>query len=174
MDKKYVLIDETITVNNKTLYRIKAIKDFNDVKAGDLGGFIEKEENLSHYYNSWVYGNAKVFDNAEAFDNAWVYGNAEAFDNAEVFSNAQVFGNAKVFEDAVIRLKNDYICFECVGSRNDFLTAFKTKDGYLIKVGCFVGTLEEFIKKVKEKHGETKIAREYLAIAKVIEIRFEE
>ena len=40
MDKKYVLTDETITVNNKTLYRIKAIKDFNDVKAGDLGGFI--------------------------------------------------------------------------------------------------------------------------------------
>lgn len=150
MDKKYVLTDETITVNNKTLYRIKAIKDFNDVKVGDLGGFIEKEENLSHYYNSWVYG------------------------NAEVYGNAKVFGNAEIFDFAVIRLKNDYICFECVGSRNDFLTAFKTKDGYLIKVGCFVGTLEEFIKKVKEKHGETKIAREYLAIAKVIEIRFEE
>ena len=156
MNKKYVLTDETITVNNKTLYRIKAIKDFNYVKAGDLGGFIEKEENLSHYYNAWVYGNAKVFEDAKVFD------------------DAQVFGNAKVFEDAVIRLKNDYICFECVGSRNDFLTAFKTKDGYLIKVGCFVGTLEEFIKKVKEKHKENKIAREYLAIAKVIKIRFEE
>ncbi|MBB4077294.1 hypothetical protein GGR08_001625, partial [Bartonella fuyuanensis] len=31
----------------------QALKDFDDIKAGDLGGFIEKEVNLSHDGNCW-------------------------------------------------------------------------------------------------------------------------
>ncbi|EJF81205.1 hypothetical protein MCQ_00483, partial [Candidatus Bartonella washoeensis Sb944nv] len=41
--KKYEFTDETIEVNGRTLYRIRALKDFWQVKAGDLGGFIEHE-----------------------------------------------------------------------------------------------------------------------------------
>ena len=37
-DKKYVLTDETIEFYGTILYRIKAMKDFGDVKKGDLGG----------------------------------------------------------------------------------------------------------------------------------------
>ena len=40
------------------MYRIKSLIDFEDVKAGDLGGYVEKEENLSQSGNAWVYGNA--------------------------------------------------------------------------------------------------------------------
>lgn len=47
MERKYELTNETIFFNGLTLYRIRAIKDFSDVKAGDLGGWIEKEVNLS-------------------------------------------------------------------------------------------------------------------------------
>ena len=64
MEKKYKLTDETIEVNGKTLYRIKALKDFSNVKRGDKGGFVEKEENLSHLGDAWVYNNTKVLDNA--------------------------------------------------------------------------------------------------------------
>ena len=41
--------DLTIKVCEKTLYRIEATKDIErfGVKAGDLGGYIEKEDNLS-------------------------------------------------------------------------------------------------------------------------------
>jgi hypothetical protein len=42
-DKKYGLTGETIEVDGHILYRIQALKDFGDVKKGDLGGFIEKE-----------------------------------------------------------------------------------------------------------------------------------
>ena len=55
MQKKYELTDETINIGNVTLHRIRAVRDFGDVKAGDLGGFIEKEENLSHEGDCWVY-----------------------------------------------------------------------------------------------------------------------
>ena len=44
MEKKYRLTDDTINVDGRTLYRIEALKDFNNVKKGDKGGFVEKEE----------------------------------------------------------------------------------------------------------------------------------
>lgn len=40
-------------------------------------------------------------------------------------------------------------------------TFFRTKDGGVSVVcGCFHGTLQEFIDKVKETHGESKMAKD--------------
>ena len=58
--KKYKLTNETIKIDGITLYRIRAIKSFSNVKAGDFGGWVEKEENLSQMGDAWVYSNAKV------------------------------------------------------------------------------------------------------------------
>ena len=63
--KKYKLTDETTDVLGITLHRVKALKDFDDVKKGELGGYVESERNLSQAGNCWVYGNAKVCDNAK-------------------------------------------------------------------------------------------------------------
>ena len=69
--KKYELTGETINVFGKTLHRIRATRDFSNVHAGDLGGFIEDERNLSHDENAWVGGNALVKGYA------WVDGNPQ-------------------------------------------------------------------------------------------------
>ena len=82
------------------LYRIRALKDFGDVKVGDLGGFIKKESNLSQEGNAWVYDNARVFGNAQVFDNAQVSGDARVYENAQVSVDARVYGNAWVSGDA--------------------------------------------------------------------------
>lgn len=100
------------------LSRIRALRDFGNVMAGDLGGWVEDESNLSQEGTSWVsgnarvsgnagvYGDAHVYGNAWVFDNAWVSGDAEVSDNAWVFDNAHVsgdacvFGNARVYGDA--------------------------------------------------------------------------
>ena len=66
--KKYELTEETVTVYGKTLYRIRAVRDFGSVKTGEFGGYIEKEENLSHFGDAWVYGDAWVSGNAEVFN----------------------------------------------------------------------------------------------------------
>lgn len=64
-EKKYELTSESITLPDGTqLCRIKALRDFADVKAGDLGGFVEKESNLSHVGGAWVYGDARVCGSA--------------------------------------------------------------------------------------------------------------
>ena len=61
MDKKYILLEnDTITHNDRTLYRIQAIRDFSNVKTGDLGVYVEKEENLSHGGSCWVFDNAQL------------------------------------------------------------------------------------------------------------------
>ena len=62
--KKYEFTGETINFMGRTLHRIKACRDFGSAKAGDIGGFIEKEENLSHCGNAWVFEDAKVFEDA--------------------------------------------------------------------------------------------------------------
>ncbi len=74
MEKKYELLtNDTIKIDGHTLYRIRALKDFNSVKKGDLGGYIEKESNLSHDGNYWVGENARAFGNAQVFDYSMVF-----------------------------------------------------------------------------------------------------
>ena len=47
--KKFELTSEFITnIFGTKLFRIKALIEFGNVKAGELGGFVEKEENLNH------------------------------------------------------------------------------------------------------------------------------
>lgn len=105
--KKFELTTEFITnAFGKKLFRIKALVEFGDVKAGELGGYVEKEENVSQDGNAWVsgdarvYGNAWVHGNAKVYDDAWVSDNAKVFDNAEVYGNARVSGDARVYGDA--------------------------------------------------------------------------
>ena len=60
MNRKYEFTGETRNWVGRTLHRIRAVRDFGDVKAGDLGGWIETESNLSNDGNAWVYGDARV------------------------------------------------------------------------------------------------------------------
>src|SRR5260364_80365 len=71
MSGKYELLKEDcIEYDGRTLYRIRALRDFRSIKQGDLGGYIEKEENLSHEGEAWVFDNARVSDNAWVSDDA--------------------------------------------------------------------------------------------------------
>ena len=58
--KKYRFTGETMEYNGIILHRIQALVDFLEVKAGDLGGWIEKEENLSQEGECWVYDESKA------------------------------------------------------------------------------------------------------------------
>ena len=74
MNKYEMLQDDKIEIEGHTHYRIKALKDFGNVKAGDIGGYIEKEENLSQEGTCWVYDSARVYGNARVYENGCVYG----------------------------------------------------------------------------------------------------
>ena len=100
--KKYKFTDETLCVGDTILHRIVSLRNFNDVKKGQLGGFIESEENLSHDGNCWVYYNAKVKDSARISGNAEIKGDAHVFENAEVGGHAIVTDNARLYGFAFV------------------------------------------------------------------------
>ena len=138
MNKKYKLLeDETIEVFGKTLFRIQALVDIgDDVKPGDKGGYIEKEENLSHNGNAWVYDKACVYDKARIYGEARIYGAYSMF----TVSN--------------------------IGSVQRTTTFFVCADRLIrVSCGCFFGDLDAFRAKVRETHKDTKHAQAYLAAA---------
>ena len=181
--KKYKLTEETININDRTLYRIESLKDFSNVKKGDKGGFVEKESNLSHYGDCWicdnakVYGNAIICDNARVYNNAEIYGNAEVYgdalicgdtlvyDNARICGNAVVYGKARICRDAIITSNSDYIVFKNWWSSGRYFTW--TKSNNMWKVGCFYGTGEQLIEKAYKD--SEKSGREYEKIVRYTE-----
>ena len=92
---KYELTKETVPWMGRTLYRIRATASFGIVIKGELGGFIESDKNLSIAGDAWVYGNARVWGDAQVYGNAWVYENAQVWGDAQVCGNTQVWGNAQ-------------------------------------------------------------------------------
>jgi UDP-3-O-[3-hydroxymyristoyl] glucosamine N-acyltransferase len=109
VEKKYELLaNEVVAVRGQRVYRVRALRDFGDVKVGQLGGYIKSEANLSHEGNAWVGDDAKVFDRAVVFgdaqvaDEALVFGDARVGDQALVYKFAQVYGRARIYCDAQV------------------------------------------------------------------------
>ena len=102
--KKYRL-DETDRIDfyDHTLYRIIALKDFSDVKAGDKGGYVESEDNLSHDGDAWIYDKAHVAGNAKVRDNAQVSGDTEIHGYTQIAGNARVSGYGELNVDDTIK-----------------------------------------------------------------------
>ena len=103
MEQKYKLnLDCSLRVGEKTLYAIEAVRDFGDVRAGDLGGFVEDENNLSHEGECWIYDAAMVYGKGRVNRNGKVKENAQVCDYATVSDDAVVSGQAEIRQRAVI------------------------------------------------------------------------
>ena len=155
--KKFELTTETkINIFGKKLFRIKALISFGLISAGDIGGWIENEENLSQFGNAWVFGNAEVSGDALVSGDACVRG------NTEISGDAWVSGNA------------DYTTIHGFGTRFRTTTFFRCKDKEIkVICGCFFGTISEFRDQVKRTR-KGKVAEEYLMIADLMEKHFKE
>ncbi len=90
--------------DKRALYRIQALVDIpaHGVKAGDLGGYVERERSLSHDGDSWVGGDARVFSQARVRDNALVDGHARVAYRAVVEDNAHVGGHSTISQWASV------------------------------------------------------------------------
>lgn len=106
--KKFELTEETKNFYGRKLYRIRALKDFGNVKAGDLGGWVEREANLSQYGECWVYnwaiacGESHISGAATVEWNAVVSEQASISGHAKVCMNAHVYGHAHVMDNAIV------------------------------------------------------------------------
>ena len=150
--KKYEFTGETLELSSmETLHRIRAIIDIPNagVNAGDIGGWIESDSNLSHSGNAWVSGDAKVSDHASVSDNAQICG------RMVVLGETQIGGNAHIKSD------KDFITIGPIGSRNGFVTFHKSEsEDIYVECGCFSGTMDEFLTTVNKTHGNNRFGRE--------------
>lgn len=87
-NKKYELLPAVY--NGNKCFQIRAIKDFGEVRKGDLGGYIGSEENLSASGNCWI------FDKASVFDKSIVSGDAQVKNFAEVRGKSIISGKCVV------------------------------------------------------------------------------
>jgi hypothetical protein len=62
--KKFKLTKTFKIENGVKLFQVQSLKDFSNIKKGELGGWVEKEKNLSQEGNCWIYDNARIYDNA--------------------------------------------------------------------------------------------------------------
>ena len=130
---KYKLTDETKEVFGITLHRIVCVTAFASVSVGDVGGWVESENNLSQEGDAWVSGNAWVSGDARVSGDAWVYG------------NARVSGDARVYGNAWVEKSSDYAVYKNTWSSMRYFTWTRSNDKWA--VGCFYGTGEELITK---------------------------
>lgn len=106
MTQKFCLTSERKEIHGRNLYRIKALMTFSDVKIGDLGGWVEREDNLSQDGLCWVYDQAcvnhmaRISKNAQVRDQAHVGDHAIITDNSTVREKAIVGGYAVTMDNS--------------------------------------------------------------------------
>lgn len=160
MEKKYELTDEVIRETGGDgfpafLYRIKALRDFEcngaQIHTGDLGGYVESEDNLSHEGSCWVFDDAKVYDSAKVYGDACISASAEVSAYAEVYGKAivsdyavvsgltKVYDSAKIFEMGYVIGHSDVseeVCVSGTSTVSDSIvsdSAYITGDSYIRK-----------------------------------------
>ena len=138
----------------------------------DIKGFEKNEE-------GWImcpagdYTEIKSFPEGCSFGEWCHFGEECRFGKRCSFGENCRFGAECRFEGGHIAAPGyPMLTFGGFGSANRTTYAFNCKDGIVIRCGCFSGSLEEFREKVRERHGNTPFAFEYLAVADLIERRF--
>lgn len=168
---KYELIE-----GNNGFRRVKALKDFGDVKEGVIGGEICSEFNLSQEGNCWVYPDAIVLGNSMIAGNAKIRGGARVYGglyeattikgNADIRAGSTVDDGAFISGDTVVQ--NAWIGrYAELHSTNDYLnvgdvTAYK-KANSIVLCGegeiepLSVSTLNTEVKDLIEEYFSTEI-----------------
>lgn len=151
--KYKILHNNILQKDDIKLYRIQALKSFLDVKEGDIGGFVQCENNLSQFGNCWVY------------DDAQVSGYAVVYNDAIVKGCARVMGYSKVLWKSVVQ---DYSLVQ----GHSLVTGYAHVTAHSVICGCFTGSLNEFKSRVHETHYGTVYEKEYNALIDLIKIHF--
>lgn len=107
IDSKYEITDIVGYRFKKKVYRIRALKDFGDVKKGDLGGFVSSYDNLSQEDNCWIYDDAAVMDNAILEDNSSIHNmvimchDSIVCHNSKISKSCRIYGSTKITNSTI-------------------------------------------------------------------------
>lgn len=106
---KSCISDGEMSIVEIKLYRIQALKTFTKpggynpvVHVGELGGYVESEDNLSQQGSCWIFDKARVKDGGKVLDDAIVYDKCLVSKNSIVRGRSVVGGHCFVTNQSVI------------------------------------------------------------------------
>mgnify|MGYP003627980356 CR=1 FL=1 len=94
------------------VYRVVALKSFGNVTKGDIGGWVEDEDNLSQQGNCWIFdeamavnrsmvaGNAEMHDYSKMLDDSMIWDHSRMYDNAQMCNNSGMYDNSKMLNNS--------------------------------------------------------------------------
>lgn len=95
---KYEILEQTYQLTDgRKVYRIKAVRDFGSVKKGEVGGFVEADDNLSHHGLCWIAGSAMALGRSQ------VTGDALLKDRARIYDWTMITDRCVVQDDAILK-----------------------------------------------------------------------
>lgn len=101
-ENKYEILKESpVEFSGRTLYRIRAARDFGEVKKGDIGGLVEDDNNLSQIGDCWL------FDDAKAFNGAYIGGGLKMRGSSEI-NGAILYTDGDIKDTVRIRLQHSF------------------------------------------------------------------
>ena len=135
---KYKLTKETRWRNGYMLSRIVALKDFGNVKKGDLGGWVGSESNLSHAGDCWIGDEAMVWEKSCVTCDAFVSQYARVWGDVWVSGHMKVYGHAWVWGKGFLMGKDvfsGYFMIEEDGKYSGYdLIAINEKEYGLVRI----------------------------------------
>lgn len=106
---KSCISDGEMSIVEIKLYRIQALKTFTKpggynpvVHVGELGGYVEAEDNLSQDGNCWLFDKARVKDGGKVLDDAIVYDKSLISKNSIIRGRSVIGGHCFVTNQSVI------------------------------------------------------------------------
>ena len=112
MEAKYQLFGNPVIVEGRKgriheLRHVKALTRFktatgHEVQPGDIGGYIESEDNLSQTGGAWVDQWAQVYGEAKVYGDAYVGGSSQVYDQAKVGDEVQLLDITRVCGTSVL------------------------------------------------------------------------
>ena len=122
------------------LHRIRALRDIGEkVKAGDLGGFVESESNLSFEPgdDAWIFDDAIACEDSYVDKGACLRDRAVVCGNAYVSHGAQMSGDTRAEDNAYIRGATLSRCARASGN-SMILQSPNTKVSPILTGNCVV------------------------------------
>lgn len=100
---KYELIPATRDPSGRTagMQQIRALRAFGTVKAGELGGHIGCEANLSQTGDCWIYPGAIVEGDARVTENAQIHNGCNIVGRAQISGSARLYA-CNIRDDAMV------------------------------------------------------------------------
>lgn len=125
--------------------RVKALHDFNTlcgtVHAGEIGGIVNGEHNLSQDGSCWIYAGAKVLGIAYVENDAVVFDSATILGRSVISGKAVVRGKTEIYDDAKISGNTELYGRTRVYGRVTVLGSCRFRDALIKGDGFIVGEI---------------------------------